>query len=252
MKLAQERINIKKQQLAAHPMLSMNMIQSIEDLRVFMEYHVYAVWDFMSLAKALQHHVCPSTELWLPISGTRNENARLINEIILCEESDKDLGGGSISHFDLYIQAMHEVGADTSKILDLVQDGNINRVRVPKAAYDFMKSTFDFIDTKQPHVVAAAFCHGRETVIPDMFKGILNQLQIKRTDAPKFYYYLERHIEVDGDDHGPAAYKLAEDLCYDNPLYFVEAERAAVEAIDARIKFWDGVEEAILENNSLN
>jgi hypothetical protein len=259
MKIPNERINVKKLKLQSHPLLTMNTIQTMDDLRLFMEHHVFAVWDFMCLAKSLQDHVCPSGDVWMPVDGTRNGNARLINEIILCEESDRDMGGGSISHFDLYLQAMHEIGADTSHIdyfLDHASTYGVKSALGLNGYYntcmEFVNSTFDFIYTDEAHVIAAAFTYGRETVIPGMFKSILNQLNISRDDAPKFYYYLERHIEVDGDEHGPAAEKLVESICGTDPLKYIEAERAALKAIDARIKFWDGVEEAILKNDSLN
>jgi len=255
MKIAKDNINVKMQQLQSHPLLTMNTIQSIEDLRVFMQHHVFAVWDFMSLAKSLQHEICPSSKLWLPSDNIRNENARLINEIILCEESDKDLGGGSISHFDLYLQAMHEIGADTKVITQFIKHAqrygicsamslNLNC----ESCMEFMTTTFEFANA-EPHITAAAFTFGRETIIPEMFKSLLNQLNIGRTEAPKFYYYLERHIEVDSDEHGPAAEKLVTSLCGSDPIKYVEAEKAACEAIDARIKFWDSVEDAILKND---
>jgi len=258
MKLATHNIDIKKQELQSHPLLTMNTIQSIEDLRTFMEYHVFAVWDFMSLAKSIQHDVCPSGKLWLPSKHTRNENARLMNNIIMCEESDTDLGGGSISHFDLYLQAMKEIGANTDPILGFLESVErygieyaLNLKFPPKCCIDFVETTFEFINDL-PHVTAAAFTYGRETIIPQMFKSILNQLNISHTDAPKFHYYLERHIEVDEEDHGPAALKLVESLCDNDPLQFIEAEHAAIKAIEARIKFWNSVEDAILQNDSFD
>jgi hypothetical protein len=53
--------------------------------------------------------------------------------------------------------------------------------------------------------------------------------------------YLERHIEVDGDQHGPLARKMLIELCGDDPLKWEEAEKAAINSIQARIGFWDHI-----------
>ena len=255
MKLPLKNIEVKTLELTTHPLLSTNVIQTQQDLRIFMEHHVFPVWDFMSLAKALQHRICPSGDVWLPTKHTRDESARLINEIICGEESDKDLGGGSISHFDLYLQAMAEVGANTKPILrfiDNVEQQGIdyaieNTKGIPDCTRDFMRTTFNFIATGKKHVIASAFTYGREAVIPGMFQGILQQLNINSYEAKKFHYYLQRHIELDGDEHGPMATKLVENLCGEDPLAYVEAETVAVEAMNARIKFWDEVEKKLFE-----
>lgn len=220
-----------------------------------MKYHVFAVWDFMSLLKTIQHNVVPSSTLWLPTEGTRSDIARTINEIVLCEESDISPDGkSSISHFDLYLQAMLEIGADTIPIknyLDSVSKlkGHIDCSFAPKMCMDFVGSTFDAIN-RGPHCAAASFCYGRETVIPSMFKRILRQINISNTDAPKFHYYLERHIQVDGDEHGPMSENLVNYFCKDDPFLIYEAEQAAIDAIKARITLFDRIEQDLLSNSS--
>jgi hypothetical protein len=219
-----------------------------------MEHHAYAVWDFMSLAKSLQMHIAPAGNVWLPTKRNRCSSTRLINEIILAEESDVDLGGGHISHFDLYVQAMHEIGADIITINQFIGevstkgiDCALSNDDYPSISKDFVKSTFEFIGSDKAHIVAAAFTFGRETVIPKMFKGLLSQLNVNSLEAPRFYYYLERHIQVDGDEHGPASLQLVEELCDNDPIKIIEAERAAIKAIDYRIKLWDELENIILK-----
>jgi hypothetical protein len=249
MKLCLDTINQKKQQLEKHPLLITNVIQSKNDLKTFMEYHVFAVWDFMCLAKSLQKHIAPANDIWLPSKYNRCSAAHLINDIILHEESDNNISSGYISHFDLYLQAMTEIGADTKPILSFIEhvsqygiDSALQSNYHPKESIQFVESTFKFIKTNQPHIVASAFAFGRETVIPNMFKGILQQLNINDLEARRFHYYLERHIQIDGDEHGPASFNLVEELCENNPIKIVEAERAAINAIECRIKFWDSVE----------
>ncbi|KIG19559.1 hypothetical protein DB30_00068 [Enhygromyxa salina] len=253
MKLPLGKIKAKTEQLYAHPLLSGDVINSIDALHVFMEHHVFAVWDFMSLAKGLQHHVCPSTTCWVPTRWIRSGAARLINEIVLSEESDIDMDGeSSISHHDLYCQAMLEVGADPTSLEDFVNcvmtDGvryALENMNVPAPSLRFMNRTFEFIDTGEPHIVAAAFCFGREKVIPQMFQHIADRLELSEVVAPKFHYYLQRHIEVDGEHHGPAAITLVETLCDHDPVHIHEAEQAAIEALEARIRLWNEVEQAI-------
>jgi hypothetical protein len=247
------RIDLKKIQehrslLENHSLLVTNTIQSVEDLRIFMKYHVFAVWDFMSLLKTMQHNVVPSGDLWLPTQGTRSDIARLINEIVLCEESDISPDGkSSISHFDLYLQAMMEVGADTSLIKDYLKKVEETGVTwgCPDIANEFVESTFKAI-RGGPHCAAASFCYGRETVIPSMFIRLLRQINVSNTDAPKFHYYLERHIEVDSEDHGPMAENLVNYFCKNDPFLIYEAEQAAIEAITARIKLFDRIESLLL------
>ena len=247
------RIDLKKIQehrslLENHSLLVTNTIQSPEDLRIFMKYHVFAVWDFMSLLKTIQHNVVPSGNLWLPSQGTRSDIARLINEIVLCEESDISPDGkSSISHFDLYLQAMLEVGADTDPIKmylnQVKENGSISEC--PEVVREFVESTFDAI-RRGPHCAAASFCYGRETVIPSMFIRLLRQINISNTDAPKFHYYLERHIQVDGEDHGPMSENLVNYFCKNDPFLIHEAEQAAIDAITARIKLFDRIESLLL------
>lgn len=249
MRLPLTKINSLQAQLANHPLLNDNVIKDITGIQIFMENHVFAVWDFMSLIKSLQHYVCPSTTCWVPTQPIRSGTARLINEIVLGEETDIDVDGvSSISHHDLYCQAMLEIGADAKIIESWVNNVSVQGFRsalehcyVPTPAYKFMQKTFDFIDTGEPHIIAGAFCFGRETVIPQMFTRLAEQLDITKADCPKFHYYLERHIHLDGDEHGPASLAMVEDLCNHDPVKIHEAEQAALTAIRARITFWDDV-----------
>jgi hypothetical protein len=110
---------------------------------------------------------------------------------------------------------------------------------------EFVESTFDAI-RRGPHCAAASFCYGRETVIPSMFIRLLRQINISNTDAPKFHYYLERHIQVDGEDHGPMSENLVNYFCKNDPFLIHEAEQAAIDAITARIKLFDRIENLLL------
>lgn len=248
-------IDKKKHELENHSLITSNVIQTHEDLKIFMENHVFAVLDFMSLLKNLQHNIVPSGVLWVPTNRNRSQCARLINEIVLCEETDINVDKKNyVSHFDLYIMAMLEVGANTKaievipnyiNIIDMFANSHGTSRNAP--GIKFMKHTLSTL-AKGPHCVAASFCHGRETVLPELFRKILAQLNIREIDAPKFHYYLERHIEVDGDEHGPASEKIVEILCDNDPVKTHQAEQAALSAIQARIDFFTEIQELILKN----
>ena len=153
MKLQLGKIKSLQTQLAEHPLLNKNIIKDITGIHIFMEHHVFAVWDFMSLIKSLQHYICPSTTCWIPRQKIRSGSARLINEIVLAEETDLDIDGtSSISHHDLYCQAMLEVGADANLIEKWTESIEENgflwateNCVVPVPSLRFMKKTFSFI-----------------------------------------------------------------------------------------------------------
>src|ERR1700755_635416 len=94
-------------QLLDHPIYA--EVASIEDLRRFMEDHVFAVWDFMSLLKRLQRDLTCTKVQWFPVDNARA--ARLINDIVVAEKTDVEPDGSYVSHLDLYLRAMADVGA---------------------------------------------------------------------------------------------------------------------------------------------
>lgn len=246
-------LDLLRERLDTHPVYA--ALRNIEDLRCFMGHHVYPVWDFMSLAKYLQGELAPTSLPWRPVGDPAVR--RFINEIILGEESDLGLPDGEghetfSSHFELYCQAMSDIGADPSAVLAFVKlsgeqgiDEALEQGDAPTAAKEFMASTFGFIATGKPHVVAAAFALGREHVIPQMFRTFLAEMGVSQVDAPAFHYYLERHIHLDEDSHGPLSLRMLDGLCAGDPQRIREAEQAACQAIEARIRFWDGVHRAI-------
>lgn len=251
--------NVKKlrKELATHPVYA--AVTDMNDLTVFMQHHIYSVWDFMSLVKYLQNEIAPAKAPWLPFGDAQVQ--RFINDIVLEEESDEgiQLEDGNptyTSHFNLYAQAMEEVKVGSSKLIrefvSKVASESLETarktVKIPSASEEFMETTFGFINSDKPHAVAAAFALGREHIIPEMFRALLDKMSISQKDASVFHYYLDRHIELDGDHHGPMSMRMLELLCEDDKTKIAEAEEAALQAIKARIKFWDGVLLAI-ENN---
>jgi hypothetical protein len=245
----------KQQVLANHPVFS--AIQTMDDLRLFMSWHVFAVWDFMSLLKRLQKELTTIDLPWLPPANP--VAARLINEIVLGEECDDIPGGGHLSHYEMYLLAMAEVGADTTRIKQFESalrsgtsfEEGLSQVAVPAHVSDFVKSTLTTAIQGSIFEVLGSFFFGRENVIPKMFKRLLDKWQVDEKDAPMFVYYLNRHIELDSDSHGPAAWKLITELTRDNPEGIQQLVSAARAAIDARCQLWDGLAEEIARKHEL-
>ena len=222
-------------------------VQTVGSLRLFMREHVFAVWDFMSLLKRLQQIVTCTEVPWVPPVDPMA--SRFINEIVLGEECDDDGRGGYASHFELYLQAMDEVGADTRPICEFVSklrrrvpvEQALSEAAILPSTRDFVRSTLQLISLGQPHEIASAFFYGREDVIPDMFSRLVVSLPQQGVNVERLVHYLKRHIELDGDEHGPLAMKLVANLCNQLPQRQLEADAAASQAILQRISLWNGV-----------
>lgn len=232
--------------LINHPLY--NAMNSIDAIQRFMETHVFAVWDFMSLLKRLQLDLTCASIPWTPVGNPVTR--RLINEIVFGEESDVDQNGNATSHFELYIKAMEDIGADTSAIKSFIQqleqgetwEKAIVNSGASQAAKQFVQQTMDCVENDPIHVVAGVFTYGREDLIPDMFISIVRELSEKgHSGANTLVYYLERHIEIDGDEHGPMALQMIDELCEGDPMKEEEANLGAKRALKSRIELWDAI-----------
>ena len=245
----QEQLAQQKLALSKHPIFA--DIDALPRLRRFMEVHVFAVWDFMSLTKRLQQELSCVQLPWLP--PTDPGAARLINEIVLGEETDDHLQQGHYSHFELYLDAMREIGARTDKIERFIalQRGGMHHltalqsVQADPAAVAFVRNTLDTALHAPGHCVAAAFLHGRESVIPPMFQRLLDDCEVGPEQAPTFRYYLQRHIEVDSEEHGPAAERLLARLIDGDPQREREVYTAALAAVASRMALWDDLRQSL-------
>ena len=221
-------------------------ITTIDDLHLFMENHVFAVWDFMSILKTLQKKLTCTDIPWTPKGG--GTPARLLNEIVTEEETDIDIYGEYKSHFEMYYQSMNEAGANTKKIesfltnIDSGVDQALIKSDAPKPAANFVKTTFSMLENAPVNVVASMFTFGREEVIPNMFRSIISKIDKDFKGRLKnFIYYLDRHIGVDEDEHGPAALKMIKVLCGNDEEKWKEAAQAAKMTMNARIVFWNEI-----------
>lgn len=227
-------------------------LRTLEDLALFMEYHVFAVWDFMSLLKALQVRLTCARVPWVPQGDAQVR--RLVNEIVLGEESDVLPEGGAASHFELYLQAMREAGAKTARVERFIQGLEqgapvavaLEQAGVPAPVRAFVLHTFAVIERGGAHEIAAAFTYGREDLIPAMFTQLV--LGLEREFPGKLRtlrYYLDRHIALDGEEHGEIGRQMVQRLCGGDAAREQEATQAAVEALESRLQLWDGIAAAV-------
>jgi len=267
--ILQDEIEPYVERLRNHRLYS--ELSNLREIKVFMGYHVFCVWDFMSIIKTLQvsrdkkqstlgcsstilyplseyHLTCESVP-WVPSKWP--QLARFVNQIVLDEESDLDENGKVTSHFSLYLAAMQQLNLDTSQVdtfIKCIRAGvcvpeALKKSKCGPAIQEFVSDTFDIINTNKVHMIAAAFAFSRETLIPEMFIAILNEFHDE--DASKLIYYLERHIEVDGEDHGPAALKMVQLLCGDDPKLWAEATQATITAMKSRDLLWTRIADAL-------
>jgi hypothetical protein len=251
--LIESKLEPLRDQLKSHPLYS--TLSTIDDVAVFMEKHVFAVWDFMSLLKSLQNHLTNVHTPWTPKG--KGPTARFINEIVMAEESDINELGEAMSHYEMYIDAMVQVGANTSDIdhfIKAINEGDdvdvaAKKINLEAPILEFINFTMDVVNSNKPHSIASAFTFGREDVIPDMFLEIVGQSKTSDNETySKLLYYLNRHIELDGDEHGPISLKMVAELCGDNTQKWEEVLETAKEALKLRLKLWDHITASISLN----
>ena len=230
-----------------------NIINTPEDLKIFCESHVFAVWDFMSLLKKLQIELTSTSIPWMPSKNP--EVSRLINEIVAGEETDENIDGSAISHYQMYINAINDIGVDTNLISNQISSLNnidtiiddIENLNSDNYIKEFLKYTFTIISNDKIHEIASVFTFGREDLIPDMFIPLLEKINSSdNTRIDKLIYYFKRHIEVDGDMHGPMAMRMLSYLCNNDKKKINESLKASKGALEVRIALWDGIEKKIL------
>ncbi|UPT71723.1 MAG: DUF3050 domain-containing protein [Flavobacterium sp. JAD_PAG50586_2] len=252
-----QKIQSHKDALLQHPLYE--KVKTMDDLHQFLESHVYAVWDFMSLLKALQSKLTCTTTPWF--ASQNPETRYLINEIVLAEESDLTLDGKRLSHFEMYVEAMQSCGAQTSELETFLQNviatNNvfiaIKQSNLHPKIKAFLDFTFRVIEEGKAHKIAAAFTFGREDLIPNMFTEILKSFQqnFPEADLSKLVYYFERHIELDADEHGPMAMQMISELCQEDEHKWKDVAEISILALEKRIGLWDAIEEKIVQKPEL-
>lgn len=236
--------------LRAHPLYS--SLSGVRELRIFMEHHVVCVLDFMSLLKRLQAGLTQTRAPWTPPEHPRL--ARFVNEIVLDEESDAAAGAEPLSHYEWYVGAMDELGADTAPIRrfearlrrGVTPSSGASGCGLPTAAEEFTRTTFELCSGSLLDV-AAAFFHGREEVIPELFVPLVRGLRARGVPCERLLSYLERHVEIDGGQHGELARELLETLAGGRADQRTRARAVGMRALASRRALWDASHAACKE-----
>lgn len=240
-------------QLHRHPLPQ--AIENMEQLRLFMEHHVFAVWDFMLLLKSLQQHIAPASVPWTP--SRQPQLVGLINSLLAEEECDclpAELGGPrQLSHFEIYRLSMLEVGADTGPI-DAVLDhskqhglaSSLQHPAIPEPSRRFLLTTQELIDRQEIHALAAAFAYGRERLVPDLFSHLLDRLRFLALPCPMLIWYLQRHIDLDGESHGPLAESMVLALAGADHSAQSRVDEVRAQVISDRVRFWDAIHHRLM------
>lgn len=235
-----------RRRLLEHPLYQ--ALDDAESLRLFMRAHVFCVWDFQSLLTALQQRLTRVELPWVPTGDA--EARRLVNEVVLEEESDEHPDGGFASHFEVYLEAMADAGAERGPILELLErlaagegiDAALAAAPLPSGAARFVGHTLGVARRGSLTELVAVFTHSREDMIPEMFNHLVERLASQDPERwRKFDWYLKRHIEVDGERHGPISHALLGRICGDDPERWREAQGAVDAALEARLALWDGI-----------
>jgi hypothetical protein len=143
----QESVRPLRERIVSHEIYA--RISTPKALRQFMEHHVFAVWDFMTLLKALQIQLTCVEVPWRPRGDAASR--RLINAIVLAEESDEDGEGGFASHFEMYHEAMRRADANVAAIDRLIAllgrnmplADALGEAKVPIEAARFVQTTWN-------------------------------------------------------------------------------------------------------------
>jgi hypothetical protein len=116
---------------------------------------------------------------------------------------------------------------------------------LPAEAASFAAATLTTATSASTHALAASFAFGRERLIPTMFASLREAAVRHRPRLDLLLAYLDRHIELDADEHTPLAFNLVSGVCGEDPARWAEAREAALAALQNRLELWEAIARAI-------
>ena len=223
-------------------------------LRLFVEHHVICVWIYNYLMRDLYQEIANHIQ---PMSSqVQKEAIRLISELVLEEEVDEQNDGTLISHMEIYLEAMQDLGADVGPIMsffDLLESGK-DWVEAARQAHFPIESQLYFekinVFFESPvHERAALLFYEGEPYVPDSFLNKLNVLS-QTAKTARLLEYFEKHIEGLKRPGFSAIGRLVELFCGDDEDLNAAAEARAEEAMKIRLEFWGQIAGKLSDKDS--
>ena len=216
-----------------------------EALATFTEYHVVCAWSYNALLRSLQRDIFTQS---LPINSDAHKEAiRILSEVAIEEQANESDDGQFISHLELYLDAMEDLGANTAPIIGFfdILAGGVGAAKAVEYA-DFCPEVAAYARTtvrlleRQFHERAAGLFYEGEYFIPDRFLHQLNRLT-PAVPVDRLLEYFDGHIEGLKRPGYSAAGRLVEIFTADDEILSEEAEQVGEQVMRQRVHLWNTV-----------
>jgi hypothetical protein len=233
-------------------------IENLDDLNLFLEYHVFFVWDQMSSLKAMQKDLTCMNVPWVPKRSPQTR--KYINELVLNAEGNDLISETVLSEYESYLELMRESDADSSSIERLEKSINrgenfkdlLDHLDMPKVVKSYLDFTYKTIESKDAHKIAANFVFGKQSLIPHRLVKLLNELNKKfPVDLSLQIKYFESKVMKETGKIEDVAKKIFEELCGHDEEKWDDVAEVAERTLERRLQLWDDIKNAILNQRNM-